>query len=146
MLLKLLKFAHCFNLSQPNQPQLEPIIPLKRFDKPTSKAYIAVVRLTFLETSSFFKQINELLNEEEQRQIQMILLEQPDAGAVIRGTGGARKMRFSYGSKGKRGGLRIIYALLGDKALMLLAYSKNVQADLSPDTKKELAKIIARFK
>ncbi len=116
------------------------------FDKTTSKAYSDAVRLTFIETSVFARQINEFLSEEEQRQLQIVLLEQPDVGDLIRGTGGARKMRFSNGAKGKRGGLRIVYALLGQRALMLLAYAKNVQADITPETKKELAKIIARFK
>jgi mRNA-degrading endonuclease RelE of RelBE toxin-antitoxin system len=104
------------------------------------------VRLTFIETPIFARQIGELLNEEEQRQLQNFLLEQPEEGVLIRGTGGARKMRFAFQAKGKRGGLRIIYTLLGERALMLLAYSKNVQADISPKTKKELAQIIARFK
>ncbi len=68
----------------------------------------------------------------------------PIAGAVIPGLGGVRKIRFGIGSKGKRGGGRAIYflALSQDAVLMLFAYAKNEQKDLTSDQRKAALAII----
>ena len=68
-------------------------------------------------------------------QFQLDLLEQPEAGQVIRGTGGFRKVRWADKRRGKgtRGGLRVIYLLVREVSTMALfmVYDKGEQDDLS---------------
>lgn len=74
--------------------------------------------------------------------MQAFLLANPEAGDVIRGTGGFRKLRWidTRRGKGKRGGLRVIYYYFsGDQQIWLLTvYDKNEQADLTVEQQKAL--------
>ena len=65
--------------------------------------------LTFLETSIFTKRVVELLSDEELAKVQIQLLENSEAGDVIVGGGGLRKLRVRLKGSGKRGGARLIY-------------------------------------
>jgi hypothetical protein len=65
--------------------------------------------MIFLETSIFTRRVNNLLPDDEYRQLQSTLVDRPDAGPVIPGGGGIRKIRWSASGHGKRGGARIIY-------------------------------------
>ena len=84
--------------------------------------------LTFVETPLFTKILKEYLSDEEFLELQMALIENPSAGAVIPGSGGVRKLRWSIAGRGKRGGLRVIYYLQTQKGQiwLLTLYSKNV--------------------
>jgi hypothetical protein len=68
----------------------------------------------------------------------------PDAGKIISGSGGLRKIRWSISGHGKRGGIRVIYYWFAslDKILMLFVYSKNEQDDLTLKQLKMLKKIV----
>jgi mRNA-degrading endonuclease RelE of RelBE toxin-antitoxin system len=68
----------------------------------------------------------------------------PDAGDLIPGSGGLRKIRWGIQGRGKRGGVRVIYywAVNQDRILMLLMYAKNVQDDLTVDQLKVLQRIV----
>ena len=72
------------------------------------------------------------------------LPENPGIGDRIKGGGGLRKVRVGVGSRGKRGGARVIYywAVRRDLILLLFAYAKNVSADLTPKQVKQLAKVV----
>ena len=100
--------------------------------------------MIFIETSNFTRQVRVLLSDEEYRQLQMALLLQPNMGAVIPGSGGLRKARWSLAVRGKRGGVRTIYywAVSTDQILMLLMYAKNEQDDLTPEQLKVLRRIV----
>ena len=76
------------------------------------------------------------------------LADHPDAGAVIPGAGGARKLRWAAKGRGKRGGARIIYVYFVSAArvFLLCCYLKNVKTDLTADEKKELRQITANLK
>ncbi len=65
--------------------------------------------ITVAETESFQRKINRLLSKEEKDDLISYLSEYPSSGDLIQGTGGIRKLRWSRGSKGKSGGVRIIY-------------------------------------
>lgn len=65
--------------------------------------------MIFVETLLFTKQLADYLLDDEYRELQESLLEKPDAGDIIQGTGGLRKLRWNRGNKGKRSGTRIIY-------------------------------------
>jgi len=88
----------------------------------------------------------ELMPDEEYRLLQAHLVNRPNAGKTIAGSGGLRKMRWSAGSHGKRGGTRIIYywVMSQDTLLLLYAYSKSSQDDLTPEQLKQFKKIIEK--
>jgi hypothetical protein len=71
----------------------------------------------------------------------------PTAGAVIRGLGGLRKVRFGFGNRGKRGGGRAIYYLLlaDDTAVMLHVYAKNEKDDLTALDRRVLLEIVKEY-
>lgn len=68
----------------------------------------------------------------------------PEAGDVVPGAGGLRKLRFAYGGRGKRGGGRTIYyALSADEVVYLLvAYAKTDREDMTAAEKKLFVKLI----
>jgi len=63
----------------------------------------------FIETTVFTRRIVELLSDDEYRQLQLFLAARPEAGSVIPGSGGLRKLRWGVGRSGKRSGIRVIY-------------------------------------
>jgi hypothetical protein len=89
--------------------------------------------MEFIETHVFTRQILELLTDDEYWALQLRLWERPDQGDLIRGGGGIRKVRVAAKSKGKSGGIRVIYYWLTEQGqvYMLLAYPKNRKDDLS---------------
>ena len=68
----------------------------------------------------------------------------PDAGDVIKGLGGARKIRFAMGGKGKSGGDRAIYVVIRihDTVYLLLAYAKSAQVEISNAQRKAIKAFI----
>jgi len=100
----------------------------------------------FVETQIFTKDIVELLPDEDYRMLQLALALRPEAGAVIRGSGGIRKLRWSVPGRGKRGGVRIMYywAKAEDVVYMLLAYVKNRQENLTPQQLKVLRALVQK--
>ena len=88
------------------------------------------------------------LSENDLKKLEEILLENPQLGDVIEGTGGARKMRIQIENRGKSGGGRVIYVdvLKKEKLYFLLAYPKNVQDNLTPDQKKQVRKLVEAIK
>lgn len=65
--------------------------------------------MIFIEPTIFTKDIKRLFLDEEYRALQGKLQLRPDAGNLIRGSGGLRKIRWNLPGKGKRGSLRVIY-------------------------------------
>ena len=91
-----------------------------------------IVMFEFVETPSFTKEAERHFDDDEYRALQAYLDQHPDAGAVIRGTGGVRKLRWGAEGRGKRGGLRVIYFLRirQEEIWLLTLYSKNVRDDI----------------
>lgn len=100
--------------------------------------------MRFVETSIFTEEVQKLLGEEEYRALQLALLFRPGQGAVIKGSGGLRKIRWGARGKGKRGGCRIIYFFDKPQEMiyMLVAYPKSTQADLTQAQIKILGKLV----
>lgn len=65
--------------------------------------------LTFVESSTFERYRPAYLDDDEFAELQRYLLANPTAGAIVPGSGGVRKLRWSRAGMGKRGGLRVIY-------------------------------------
>ena len=100
--------------------------------------------MVILETSIFTRQVRELLTDEEYRKLQTTLINHPETGRIIKGSGGLRKVRWALSGKGKRGGVRIIYywAVSQEQLLMLFMYPKAERDDLTSDQLRILRKII----
>ncbi|ANI61237.1 type II toxin-antitoxin system RelE/ParE family toxin [Pseudomonas sp. B21-017] len=94
----------------------------------------------FIELPAFQKHRDDYLDDDLFHSFQLELLKNPEAGDLIEGTGGLRKIRFSdqRRGKGKRSGLRVIYYWWSgfDQFWLFTVYSKNEQDDLSPSQKK----------
>ena len=100
--------------------------------------------MLIVETSVFTRQVREIMDDESYRLLQVELAQHPEAGAVIRGTGGLRKIRWAAQGRGKRGGARVIYYWVREQSivLMLLAYPKNVQDDLTTAQRRALKALV----
>lgn len=100
--------------------------------------------MLIIETPVFTRLVESLLDDEEYRKLQGCLCLSPQAGNIIRGSGGLRKIRWAHGQRGKRGGVRVIYYWVTNsgKILMLYIYPKNRQSDLTPGQIKELRKVV----
>ena len=100
--------------------------------------------MVIIETSVFSKQVQKILTDEEYHRLQLSLVNRPDAGSIIRGSGGLRKIRWASKGRGKRGGSRVIYywAVSQAQLLMLLIYPKNVQDSLSREQVRTLSAIV----
>ena len=88
------------------------------------------------------------LDDEDLRPLEEFLCLQPDYGNIIKGAGGLRKLRWGLKSKGKRGGLRILYVdFPGYKRTYLIgAYKKTVKLDLMQRETEEVRKLIIELK
>jgi hypothetical protein len=107
-----------------------------------------VPEITVLQTPKFKAEATELIGTDAIEALAAYLTEHPDAGEVIRGSGGVRKLRWAAKGKGKRGGARIIYlyVVVAGRVYLIRCYAKNIKADLSADEKKELRQIAANLK
>ena len=65
--------------------------------------------MIFIEAPIFSRYVYEYLTDDEYAALEWALTLHPEAGAVIPGTGGVRKLRWNAQGRGKRGGLRVIY-------------------------------------
>ena len=103
----------------------------------------------FIYTDVFLEMWNKLgLVDKDLRQLEMSLLVNPHQGAVIQGTGGARKIRFKISNHGKSSGGRAIYIDMfeKEKTYMLLAYPKSKQSDLSAKQKVIIKSLIEEIR
>jgi len=98
----------------------------------------------FIETPIFTEDVESDLSVEEYRQLQVVLLLRPTQGALIRGSGGVRKLRWGRPGMGKRGGLRVIYfwEASSETFYMLMVYRKNDQEDLTPKQVATLQRLV----
>jgi hypothetical protein len=103
--------------------------------------------MLFIETPIFTKLVIDLISDDEYRKLQLALVLRPEAGKLISGSGGLRKIRWKSEGSGKRGGLRVIYFWDApeDIIYMLLIYNKSKQKDLTPDQVKTLRNIVKDF-
>lgn len=79
-------------------------------------------------------------------ELEMLILQNPEAGDVMAGTGGLRKLRFSPSRwrRGKSGALRVGYAHNArlEKVLVIALYAKNDKANLTPAERREIKRIL----
>ena len=87
---------------------------------------------TFIETKLFTRLVQEYLPDQEYAELQRALMLNPDAGPVIPGSGGVRKLRWRAPGRGKRGGYRVIYFVKSTSRIfwMLTIYPKSVRDNI----------------
>ena len=80
------------------------------------------------------------LDDDEYAELQQFLMQNPEAGKMVRGTGGVRKLRWRREGSGKRGGLRVIYFVRYQPAefWMLALYAKAKQENVPADILRKL--------
>lgn len=100
---------------------------------------------SFIELPLFNSKWKSLgLSEEDLCRLQEEILADPKVGSVIRGTGGVRKMRFSFKHTGKSGAIRIIYVdfEVFEKIFLITAYSKGEKENLTNAERNEIKQLI----
>lgn len=106
------------------------------------------MKLVFFETPLFSRLLADYLSDDAYRELQRTLMENPELGDVMPGTGGFRKVRWqdSRRGKGKRGGLRVIYYYLtADHQIWFFTlYDKDEASDLNTEEKKVLKQAIQK--
>lgn len=87
------------------------------------------MHLTFVESSLFSSYLADYLTDDEYAALQEYLCENPEAGDIIRGSGGVRKVRWAREGTGKSGGVRICYCVRtkAGQILMLMIYAKSTR-------------------
>ena len=96
-----------------------------------------------LATPDFMEDIEDELDDLAFWELQDYVLDDPERGKLIPGSGGLRKLRWRIQGRGKRGGLRVIYYYrTGDLIVFLAAYRKSEKENLSQGEIKELRREI----
>lgn len=100
--------------------------------------------MLFIETPVFTEDVEALASIDSYRALQHALALRPDAGRVIPGSQGLRKLRWRESGRGKRGGLRVIYYWIRDEETiyLLTIYSKARQDDLTPRQIRTLSRLV----
>ena len=103
--------------------------------------YNAMV-FSFIETRLFTRLVQEYLGDDVYGELQKVLLRDPEAGNVIPGSGGVRKLRWRAPGRGKRGGYRVIYCARITRGViwMLTMYPKNVAENIPAHVLRQIRK------
>ena len=102
------------------------------------------LHVEFVRFPTFEKTAADLFSEAEIFELEMLLATQPEAGDLIPGGRGLRKLRRPAKGRGKRGGARVIYYHVTQQHVILLivAYAKNEQEDLDRKQLQILATLV----
>ena len=97
---------------------------------------------SFIETRLFTRLVLQYLDDDEYRELQKVLMNKPETGIIIPGSGGLRKVRWRAPGRGKRGGYRVIYyaRLKQGVILMLTMYPKNVAENIPAHVLRQIRK------
>jgi len=100
--------------------------------------------MEFIEATFFTKYVYSYLTDEEYQGLQSFLLNYPEVGKIIPGTGGLRKLRWAVTGKGKRGGVRVIYYFKKQDAeiWLLTIYSKSEKENFPAHILRQIAEEI----
>jgi mRNA-degrading endonuclease RelE of RelBE toxin-antitoxin system len=99
---------------------------------------------SFIETRLFTRLVLQYLDDDEYHELQKVLMNNPETGDIIPGSGGLRKVRWRAQGRGKRGGYRVIYyaRLRQGVILMLTMYPKNVSENIPAHILRQIRKEI----
>ncbi|MDK9720670.1 MAG: type II toxin-antitoxin system RelE/ParE family toxin [Rhodospirillales bacterium] len=99
-------------------------------------------------TAVFAKRAERILGETGRQALFSFIMENPEAGDVVAGTGGVRKLRWQMPGQGKRGGARVLHLYLKHQNTiwMLDIYSKRDKLDLSPEDVRAVKQLVNAIK
>lgn len=101
---------------------------------------------TFIQTDEFVKKWMDLgFDDEDLRRLELMIMQNPEIGPVMRGTGGLRKMRFAYEGRGKSGSTRVCYVdfVFYETVYLISVFPKSEKANLSNEEKNAVKKMIS---
>ncbi len=96
------------------------------------------------ETPAYIARASKIMSPDEMTRVVDMIAQNPLGGAVIKGAKGLRKLRIPLAGRGKRGGGRVIYWYFREDnpAVLLWAFAKNDQSDLTKSQLAELVKLM----
>lgn len=100
---------------------------------------------TFIILPEFDKNWKSMgLSDEDLRRLENLILQNPEAGALMQGTGGLRKLRFALDNRGKSGSARVCYVdfIIQETVFLITAYPKNEKENLSKAERNTIHKLI----
>lgn len=121
----------------------------KYLDTLSNRVYIYVMTREFIITREFDSAWKNLgLTDDNLNELEMFLCENPDAGDVMEGTGGVRKLRWALSGRGKSGGARIIYLdiVFSEHVYLITAFPKNEKSNLSKQERNAMKSIVNAIK
>lgn len=106
-----------------------------------------ITPITVIETPSFLRDAKRIINDEERQEIIAFLAYNPNAGDILQGTGGIRKIRFARDGKGKSGGYRVIYFFhsLDIPLFALNIFAKNEKTNIPTAERNALKELSAQL-
>jgi hypothetical protein len=106
------------------------------------------MELIFIEFPAFTRRVLEITDDETLRKLQNELMQQPDKGVVMQGTGGFRKIRVALPGRGKSSGARAIYLRVpaAHAIILVTIYTKAEKSDLTPEERATLRSIASQIK
>ena len=104
--------------------------------------------MQIVRTTLYIRRMAELVDDKTRDRIELRIAAVADTAPVMKGGGGARKVRFQLPGKGKSGGGRVICFVRTshDQLILLTAYAKAEQETLSPEQTKAIRALIAQIK
>jgi hypothetical protein len=105
---------------------------------------MAAAPMTVVETGEFLKRARPLMSGPERAELVAFVGANPEAGEIIPGTGGVRKIRWALQGAGKRGGARVIYYYRNERlpVFLLSAYAKNRKANLNQAERNAMRRLV----
>lgn len=104
--------------------------------------------ISVVEMPPFMRHADKIWNGEEREAFVDHIARNPEAGDIVPGTGGVRKIRWARKGMGKRGGARVIYFYhhMDAPLYLIAAYAKAQQEDMSADEKKAITALVGELK
>ncbi len=101
--------------------------------------------ITLVELPEYIRDADRLLDEENQDELKNFLSLNPQAGRIMEGTGGVRKLRWARQGSGKSGGVRVIYYFYNETMPLILLnmFGKSEKANLSKAERNKMAKLVS---
>ena len=102
------------------------------------------MKYEFIESSLFSKMVYDYLSEDDYTEFQQFLIDQPEAGSVVQGSGGVRKVRWARAGSGKSGGVRVCYFTrnTAGQILLLVIYAKSVRSSIPGAVLKKIKEVL----
>ena len=102
------------------------------------------MKFEFVESPLFSSYLSDYLSDDEYSELQSYLCEHPDAGDMVKGSGGVRKLRWSRSGTGKSGGVRVCYYVRtqAGQVLMLVIYAKSAKDSIPGHILKSIKEVM----